>query len=170
MRGIGAGESVVLLVVFFLALPAFFAVVAALVPAYVERSQRTLRAHPGRSGLLGLLSVIVLLGLAYLCFATNWTPLQALGTILFFVLVPACAALGVLVAARLVGETVWQQLFGRPINPLAAVILGVLILALLLLVPFAGWLLLLILAFVGLGGALAALVRRRPAAEKEQPL
>jgi len=163
-----AGGLFVLLVVCFLALPAFFAVIAALLSRYVERSQRALRAHPGRSGLVGLLSIIVLLGLAYLCFAISWPPFEALGALLFFFLLPVSVVFGLLAAARLVGELVWQQLFARPIKHLAAVLLGTAIFVLLLLVPFVGWLLLLVLALVGLGGALTALVQRRPAEEEEQ--
>jgi hypothetical protein len=165
MRGNGdAGGPLFVLLVVFLGLPVFFAVVAALLPGYVERSRQVVRAHPGRSGLVGLLSLIVLFGLSYLCFAPNWPPLQALGAVLFFVLVPVGLVLGLLNAARMVGETVWQQLRGRPINPLPAVLLGAEILAVLLLVPFLGWILILILALVGLGGALTALVQRpRPA-------
>jgi hypothetical protein len=163
-----AGGLFALLVVFFVALPTFFTVVAALLPRYVERSKNALRAHPGRSGLVGLLSIIVLLGLAYLCFAISWPPFAALGALLFFFLVPVAVVFGLLVAARLVGALVWQQLFARPIKHLAAVLLGAVILVLLVLVPFVGWLLLLVLALVGLGGALTALVQRRPAGEEEQ--
>jgi hypothetical protein len=165
---VDGGGLVALLVVFFVALPAFFAVIAALLPRYVERSQQALRVHPGRSGLVGLLSMIVLLGLAYLCFASSWPPFEALGALLFFFLLPVAVVFGLLVAARLVGEIVWQQLFARPIRHLPAVLLGTIILVLLLLVPFVGWLLLLVLALIGLGGALTALVQRRPAEEEEQ--
>ena len=163
MIGLGVGELIILLLVVFVGVPALLVVLGALLPRYLERSGAVLRAHPGRSALLGLLNMVVLLGLAWLLSLTRWPPLEYLGVFLFGFVLPASLVLGLLVTAHLVGETVWGQLAKRPINLLAALLLGTVLLALVLLVPIVGWLLVPVLILIGLGAALAALVPgRRP--------
>jgi hypothetical protein len=142
--------------------PAILVLLTALVPGYVRRAREVMLKWPVRSFLLGLVNfgffsaLVVLNGIELL-------PVQVIGTTSILMCLPILAIVGLLAAAGIVGEKLWQQVASKPGTLLGSLIIGVLLLGLVLIVPFVGWTIVLGLILTGLGASIIALFRRKQA-------
>ncbi len=155
----GLGDLVGLIVLVLLGSSSLLVLLGALLPGYVERTRSTMRMHPGRSFLLGLVNVIFFLAVAWLL-NVPFAPLQLLGGLSFLLVLPALLVLGLLVAGSLVGEQVWGHFASQPGRLLISLLIGNAVLLLTLLVPIVGWLLFLAVVLTGIGAAITALFSR----------
>jgi hypothetical protein len=147
-------------------LPAMLVLLTALVPGYVRRTHDVMHKWPGRSFLLGLVNFAFFLALAMLVnFAVGVNGhlvsasflMTVLGAFSLFLVLPLVLSVGLLAAAGVVGNRLWQQIASKPASLMGSLALGVPLMILTLLVPILGWLLFLGLVLVGLGAAIIAL-------------
>ncbi|MBC8160656.1 MAG: hypothetical protein H7Z42_05490, partial [Roseiflexaceae bacterium] len=145
-----------------------------LAPRLLTRPASALAAQPGRSGLYGLLTALLFIFLplasAILMFVMvlfwGWFPGVVLGLALFGVL-----AMLWFLSPLITGLWIGRQLataFGREANDLAALLGGVLLLAVLGQIPVVGWLVSLVSFVLALGALILA--RRAPRTPEAQAL
>ena len=134
--------------------------VATLAPARLEPLRRLTAERPLRTFWIGFLTLAVLVGASVLLVLTVVGVLAAP-----FILLAAAAFcfLGYLVAVYLVGRAVWDwmgQLAPDEFSERALIaLIGAVAVSLIALVPFFGWLVLLVLTFTGLGALSTAILR-----------
>jgi hypothetical protein len=147
-------------------LPAMLVLLTALVPGYVRRTHDVIRKWPGRSFMLGLVNFVFFLALAMLVnFAARVNGhlvsasflMTVIGAFSLFLILPLVLSVGLLAAAGIVGDRLWQQIASKPASLVGSLALGVPLMVLTLLVPILGWLLFLGLVLAGLGAAVIAL-------------
>ena len=134
--------------------------VASIAPQRLERLRDVVRARPLRSFWIGFLALSALLGASILLVLT------LIGIIVAPAVIIAAAVLGFigyLVGVYLVGRAFWDWIGQLPPDTLVeralAALIGATAVAILALVPFLGWLVLMILTLVGLGGLTIAVFR-----------
>lgn len=143
-------------------LPAVLIFLTMLVPEYVARAQATIRDHPLRSFLLGLLNFLFFAAISSLV-EVGFPPAAFAGGFSLVVVLPIFLLAGLLIAAGVVGEQIWLHVKSQSdkrVGLLRFQIVGILIMGLMLLIPIFGWLVFLGLVFTGLGANLMTLLRR----------
>ncbi len=155
-----------LILILLLGFSSLLVLLGVLLPGYAERARSTVRSHPGRSFLLGLVNLVFFLAMAAL-FQVPFVPLQVLAGLFLFLLLPILIVLGLLAASGLIGEHVWSHFTSKPGRLLAFLLIGNAVILLSLLVPIVGWLLFLGVLLTGIGAAIAALLTRDKVAAAE---
>lgn len=148
-----------------LVLAAIGALLAWAAPAALAGTRSEMAAHPWRTLLLGLVAgsaltgVVLVLGLSII-----GLPLVPVAV----VLIPILLLIGYLTGAHAIGRSILAR--ARPPRPetvgaaVAAMLLGLVVLALLGLIPILGWIIAMLATIAGLGGWLARMLGRgRPA-------
>lgn len=134
--------------------------VAAIAPQRLERLRDLVRARPLRSFWIGFLALSALLGASVLLVLTLIGIFVAPAVIVAAVVL---GFIGYLVAVYLVGRAFWDWIGQLPPDTLTeraiAALIGATAVALVALIPFLGWLVLMILTLVGLGGLTIAVFR-----------
>ena len=141
-------------------LPALLILLTALAPDYVDRARSVMRRWPGKSFLLGLINFVFFFAVALLA-NVEYAPAQLLGALSVLIILPILLTAGLLTAAGVAGERVWQQITSKPASLLGSLTIGILVTGLTLLAPIVGWMLFLGLVFAGLGASIIALLRRK---------
>lgn len=137
--------------------PAILILLTALAPGYVKRAREVMLKWPVRSFLLGLVNYLFFSALVLLT-AIEFAPLQVIGGLSVLICLPLLSIIGLLAAAGVTGEKLWLQAASKPGTLLGSLIIGVLLLALVLIVPFVGWAIVFGLILTGLGACIIALV------------
>jgi hypothetical protein len=133
---------------------------AAVAPASVERLRDLTGDRPFRTLWIGFLTLSTLIGAAVLA------TLSVIGIVAVPVILLIAAVLGFvgyIIAVYLVGRAIWNWIGQLPPDSLPeralAALLGAVAVTLLGLIPFAGWLVLLILTLTGIGALSVAMFR-----------
>ncbi len=137
----------------FMALAVLLAVVA---PRPLRASARSLEAAPGKSLILGLGSVPAMVVASILLVFTG------VGALLLLLLWPAYIVFGPLVAAYFLGSKVLLVTGRYRAGDTLAAAIGAFLMSAACLIPFVGGLIVVVLALLGVGGAVLALLVRRP--------
>ena len=153
----GTGLVLLWICATMLGAPAILVLLTALAPKYVARAREVMLKRPVRSFFLGLVnfvffSALVLLG------SIEFAPAQVAGLLSLIVCLPVLAIVGLVAAAGVCGEKLWLQAASKPGTLLGSLVIGILLLALVLIVPFVGWTIVFGLILAGLGASIIALV------------
>lgn len=147
-------------------LPATLALLTTLAPGYFERARTVVRQRPGQSFLLGLVNFVFFFSLLLFVWVTGRLedrgrdPLIALATIPITFLLPPFMLVGFTITSGVVGEQFLLQTVDRSGSLLGSLAVGVLLCALVALVPIVGWTLLLALILSGMGAAIITFVQQ----------
>jgi hypothetical protein len=158
--------GLVLLVLFSGAgLISILAAVNLLFPLPVQRTREALEASFGRAFLLGLVNGLFILAVGALLLKLGEGAGKVIGAILILLLL--CLLLG-LVALTIVGLSAFTRLIGERMSAGKSVfgnhLLGGALIILAGLTPYLGWFIFTpLILFAGLGAAIQALMRRKPA-------
>jgi cytoskeletal protein CcmA (bactofilin family) len=156
---LGAISSVIGWIVMTLILVAAAVLLAVAAPRPLRASARSLETTPGRSLVLGLVSVPAAIVASILLAIT------VVGILLLLLLWPAYLALllfGALVVAYFLGRKVLLVTGGYRAGDALAAAVGALLVSAAYLIPFLGGLVFAVLALLGAGAAVLALLTRRP--------
>ena len=129
-------------------------------PVRVRTTLDRMERHPGLSAAIGVLALIASVPIAVLLFLSfvGW-PLIPLEIVAYI----ACVLIGQAALGLLIGRRLYEMVHphGTP-SPLAALILGLVLLAAAELLPGIGWLVVSLVWLIGLGAAILAFVRETP--------
>lgn len=163
----GDGAGILLLCSTMVGLPAVLILTTVLMPCYVRRAQGVMRKWPGRSFLLGLVNLVFFFAIALLA-NVNFAPIKLIGGLSLLIIMPFLLAIGLLIAAAVAGDQLWQQIASKPAALIGAVVLGIPLLGLTLLAPILGWIAFLAVVCTGLGASIIALFQRKQAQVKDR--
>ena len=159
-RGPRIAHLVIGFIIGVLVIAVFAALVATLAPQKLEQARELTRDRPLRTFWIGFLTLAALVGSSVLLVLTLIGILVAPAII---VLAAVLAFLGYLIATYLVGRALWGWFGALPpdtfLERALTALIGAVAVALIALVPFLGWLVILIVTLTGLG-ALAVEVFR----------
>jgi hypothetical protein len=152
----GDGTGILLLCSTIVGLPAILILTTVLVPGYVKRAQGVMHKWPGRSFLLGLVNLVFFFAIALLS-NVNFAPIKLIGALSLLLIMPFLLTIGLLIAAAVAGDRLWQQIASKSAALIGAVVLGIPLLGLTLLVPIIGWIVFLGVVCTGLGASIIVL-------------